>query len=152
MDKKITVKEFFQVNDEIASYIFQLESAIFDDPYSKEKILRESAKKHELIVLICFDGERAVGFKIGYELTGRLFYSWLGGVDPAYRGQGIARLLMDHQHQLVSNRGYKMIRTHTQNKFREMLIFNIKYGFDISGVFKTSTDDEQTIILEKELP
>ena len=43
-------------------------------------------------------GEQLVGFKLGYAHTPTRYYSWLGGVDPEYRRQGIAGGLMHRQH------------------------------------------------------
>jgi addiction module HigA family antidote len=92
-----------------------------------------------------------VGYKIGYEMTSRLYYSWIGGVLSSMRGRGIARKLMEIQHDEIKKRGYSCIRTHTRNKYREMLVLNIKSGFDIIGVYKSDHDEKQTIMLEKVL-
>ncbi len=40
-----------------------------------------------------------VGFKLGYCRRPQLHYSWLGGVHPEARRQGLARKLMIHQHE-----------------------------------------------------
>ena len=42
--------------------------------------------------------ERIVGFKIGHALSRTHYYSWLGGVHPDSRRQGIALRLSEHQH------------------------------------------------------
>ena len=52
---------------------------------------------------------------------------------------------------LVKESRYKYIRTHTKNKYRDMLLLNIKHGFDVIGVQTKLKDTEPTIILEKEL-
>lgn len=46
-----------------------------------------------------------VGFKIGYAMTSKRYYSWLGGVALAQRRLGIARELMAQQHARVTERG-----------------------------------------------
>jgi ribosomal protein S18 acetylase RimI-like enzyme len=74
-----------------------------------------------------------------------------GGVQPAYRRQGIAQQMMDLQHSKVKSMGFRCIRTYTENKHKEMLILNIKFGFEVIGVFKSDHDDKQKIMLEKSL-
>ena len=91
-----------------------------------------------------------VGYKIGYEDKTERFYSWLGGVNLEYRGQGIASELMGRQHAWCREHGYSVVRTQTKNKWRDMLILNLRHGFDIVGVY-TDEKGEPKIILEKQL-
>jgi hypothetical protein len=84
-------------------------------------------------------------------MTSDLFYSWVGEVVPQHRNKGLALELMKKQHELVTQMGYKVIRTHTENRFRTMLILSLKYGFDVVGVFKSESNGRQIIILEIEL-
>ena len=79
-------------------------------------------EKSSLSVILALDGERAVGYKIGYALNREQYYSWLGGVHKDYRGHGIAARLMGMQHQHIQIHHYKAIQTHTKNKWRNMLI------------------------------
>jgi hypothetical protein len=58
---------------------------------------------------------------------------------------------MMKQHQLLKEMEYKYVRTHTKNRYRDMLLLNIKNGFDVIGVQKKVKDTEHSIILEKEL-
>ena len=95
------------------------------------------------------DGQ-AVGYKVGYKLNPELFYSWIGGVTPPFRGQGVARLLMAEQHQLLKEAGFKRVRTKTRNEFRSMLLLNIKMGFDITDTY-TAPGETLRIVLEKDL-
>ena len=44
---------------------------------------------NHLLAIVAFDGVKAVGFKIGYESDFEEFFSWIGGIDPAYRRKGI---------------------------------------------------------------
>ena len=106
--------------------------------------------KPQLLIDIALDGTKVIGYKIGYALDSDKFYSWLGGVDANYRNYGVASKLMDKQHQYLRRNGYKIVQTKTKNKWRSMLILNIKSGFD---VIDTYNDDkgEPIIILEKKL-
>ncbi len=94
--------------------------------------------------------DQPVAFKLGYEIDQTEFYSWLGGVIPDYRGLGIAADLMRHQHQWCQENGYKKIQTKTQNRFRDMLLLNIRFGFEIIGMHD-SNEGGPKIILEKKL-
>ncbi|MBB2480466.1 GNAT family N-acetyltransferase [Bacillus sp. APMAM] len=104
----------------------------------------------QLLVIIAMDGKRVIGYKIGYEMDKNKFYSWLGGVDINYRKQGIASTLMEKQHQYLRNNGYNVVQTKTMNKWRNMLVLNIKNGFD---VIDTYIDEKglHKIVLEKKL-
>ncbi|WP_404458612.1 GNAT family N-acetyltransferase [Oceanobacillus kapialis] len=108
------------------------------------------ASKPPLLIVIAMDDESVIGYKIGYELDENKFYSWLGGVNPKYRNRGIASSLMKEQHQYLEENEYKIVQTKTMNRWRGMLVLNIKNGFD---VIETYTDDKgrHKIVLEKEL-
>lgn len=97
---------------------------------------------------IAYIEEQVVGFKLGYEVGKHEFYSWLGGVIPDYHGLGIGSDLMRAQHTWCKENGYKKIQTKTQNRFREMLLLNIKFGFDVIG-YQISDEGGPKIILEK---
>lgn len=107
------------------------------------------SRPHFLIVVAVHDG-RVVGYKIGYQDRQTRFYSWLGGVYPEFRGQGIASELMRIQHEWCQSRGYGVIRTQTGNRWRHMLILNLRHGFDVVGTY-TDERGEPKIILEKRL-
>ena len=46
--------------------------------------------------------------------------------------------------------GYEVIQTQTKNKWRNMLILNLRHGFDIVGTY-TDSKGEPKIILKKRL-
>ncbi|KYG63783.1 hypothetical protein AZI86_13245 [Bdellovibrio bacteriovorus] len=117
----------------------------FDPVRFDEKM--KSAKAELLVATV--DGKLA-GFKLGYELSGEIFYSWLGGVLPEYRGVGIASELIKTQHQWCLKQGYQILQTKTQNHFREMFILNLKHGFEVIGTENSSTKGLK-IILQKRL-
>jgi ribosomal protein S18 acetylase RimI-like enzyme len=103
-----------------------------------------------LLFNVAFEGYKVIGYKIGYELTNEKFYSWLGGVHPDYRHLGVASMLMKIQHRYLKESGYKTVQTKTLNKWRSMLILNIKSGFDITETY-TDRHGKLKIVLEKEL-
>ncbi len=137
--------------------IAQLHDSIFtgnDDDGLTVKI-HNNARIYDLtklLTIIALDGDQVIGYKIGFPLheDPSTFYSWLGGVDPAYRQQGIASRLMDEQHQYLREAGYRKVQTKTMNRWRSMLLLNIQYGFDIVDTVRDRRGLLK-IVLEKEL-
>jgi len=121
----------------------------FEEPYDEEEYLKRLADKDHLI-LVAYDGDRAVGFKVGYDRYGNgSFYSWMGGVLPSYRRQNIARKLAEHQVIWAKEKGYGSIKLKTRNKHKAMLIFALSDGFLITGYEKRDNSEESRVILEK---
>lgn len=83
--------------------------------------------------VLAFAGEQLVGFKLGYSDRPGRFYSWLGGVAPDWRRQGIARESMARQHAWCRAQGFTRVRTHSTNTHRAMLLLNLSWGFDVVG-------------------
>ncbi|MEI3604824.1 GNAT family N-acetyltransferase [Pseudogracilibacillus sp. SE30717A] len=135
-------------NNKLLNGIINLYSDVFGG--NDKELLIKMKNKPKLLFNIALYDQKVVGFKIGYELDNNKFYSWLGGVHPDYRKHGIALTLMEKQHEYLRGNGYKVVQTKTMNKWRNMLILNIKNGFD---VIETYTDDNglQKIVLEKTL-
>ena len=57
---------------------------------------------------------------------------------------------MVRQHAWCREQGYSVVSTRTKNKWRNMLILNLRYGFDIIGTY-TDDQGEPKIILTKTL-
>lgn len=102
------------------------------------------------LILVAFIAQKAVGFKVGYEREG-YFYSWMGGVLPAYRKLGIAQKLADAQENWARSKGYPSVTFKTRNHHKAMLLFAIKNGFDIIGVETRDVPAEHRILLQKKL-
>jgi len=118
---------------------------------TKERLSKKRlTDKNNILLLLAYYKNEIAGFKIGYEEKDRVFYSWLGGVKKKYRKKNIASDLMNKQHKWCRTKGYLMVRTETKNIYREMLVLNIKNGFDIIDTF-LNTNGEIKIILEKKL-
>ena len=132
---------------QILDGITKLHNTIFNDA---DKLIKQMKSKPNLIVNVALDGAIVIGYKIGYSLTDTKFYSWLGGVDTTYRNLGVAAKLMEEQHRYLKANGYQLIQTKTMNRWRNMLILNIKSGFDIVGTY-IDENGETKIIMEKEL-
>ena len=121
-------------------------AAVFDGAQLK----KEKLKRKNLIALVAVEGEQVAGFKFGYEHEEGAFYSWLGGVHPNFQRRGIAKALMEHQHKVVKEQGYNLIRTYSRNEKMAMLILNLQSGFHIISTF---VDDKgwHKIVLEKKI-
>lgn len=104
----------------------------FDGRTTYQKIQTRFANKSALI-LVAKVGERPVAYKIGYALSNKQFYSWLGGVIPAYRQQGIATKLREKQEAWVLSRGYSEIYVKSMNRYPAMLQLLIASGYQVSG-------------------
>ncbi|HET7578784.1 MAG TPA: GNAT family N-acetyltransferase [Bacillales bacterium] len=125
--------------------------AFYQDIFRPEaNFLEEMKTKRNLVTFVALVDGDMVGFKMGYDRKENHFYSWLGGVSDFYRGQGVASELMKQQHQWCREAGYHAIRTHTKNKWKAMLILNLRHGFDVIGTY-TYVKGEPKIILEKRL-
>lgn len=147
---KIRVAAFTGVPDDgTVEQLRFLHRAIFADGREHEFVetLRGRSGIHGLIAC---DRDDAVGYKIGYALDAKTYYSWMGGVLSGYRRRGIASDLLRRQHGWCARQGYERIRTRTQNQWRGMLVLNIRCGFD---VIATEIDErgEHKIIMEKTL-
>ena len=59
------------------SGVLELHKHVFDGSDLATEKLKE---KNNLILFVAKDGDRVVGFKIGYDYGNRTFYSWLGRV------------------------------------------------------------------------
>ena len=77
---------------------------------------------------------RLCGFKIGYAVTSRRYYSWLGGVDPDHRRKGIAAELMARQHDWAFGSGFEVIETEVLQDNHAMQQLNEACGFRASGM------------------
>ncbi len=100
------------------------------------------------LILIAFDNSNPIGFKVGYERDG-YFYSWMGGVLPAYRKMGVAQQLANKQETWAKQHNYPHITFKTRNHHRAMLMFALKNGFQIIGFKKRSNISENRILLRK---
>lgn len=118
-------------------------------PYMVEEYERRFFQTPHLI-LCAYHHDQAVGFKAAYERKG-FFYSWMGGVIPEYRKQGVAQLLADEQEKWAKEHAYDSITFKTRNVHKGMLIFALKNGFNIIGVDKYPEVEANRIWLKKVL-
>lgn len=122
----------------------------FQNPHAAEEYEKRLAGRRHLI-LIAYEKDSPVGFKVGYERTPDTFYSWMGGVLPTHRRLGIAQRLAETQETWAKEQGFSAIQFKTWNKHRAMLLFAIGRGFSILGVEPQEQLEDYRILLIKSL-
>lgn len=101
--------------------------------------------------MIAYVGEEPADFKLGYALDKDTFYSWLGGVLPAYRRDGVAQALLEAQETWAKEKGYKSISVKTRNSFPAMLMMLIKNGYQVIELEKKGEVVDYRLVLRKGL-
>ena len=147
-------KTFTSCDDGLIDTLYQLNCEIFSEflqPFSREKMANTLTKVGGFHCVITYENDQPVGFKAGYRHSGVRFYSWLGGVLTSHRGLGLAKKMMTIQHQWAKENHFTIVETRTKNRFKGMLLTNIKEGFQIVGTMCGPNDNETVIILEKPL-
>ena len=121
----------------------------FQLPVNVDEVERRTEGVPHLLLTACIDGQ-PVGYKLGYEREGD-FYSWLGGVLPAYRRRGVATWLADYQEAWAKKAGYRRIRMKTQNCFPNMIIMAVKRGFQVVEFDARDRISDHGIVLGKSI-
>ncbi len=116
---------------------------------SASEIEEKLEGRNRVVVQVALLDGKTVGFKIGYELRPRLFYSWLGGVHEDFRRRGFGSELMNLQHEFCQKEGYESIRTISANNNREIIVRNVRSGYDIADVKQKGS--ETRVVFEKRL-
>jgi len=122
----------------------------FKDPYEATVYQAKLAAVPHLI-LVAYDDDMPIGFKVGYEREKGSFYSWMGAVLPSHRRKGVAQKLAEAQEDWARKRGYPSITFKTRNYLKAMLTFAINNGFNIFKIEERKTIEEYRIWLRKEL-
>lgn len=118
--------------------------------YSLAK-LQERLASRPFLALVAVKDDKPIGFKLGYESEAGRFYSWIGGVVPKYRRQGIAQKLLDAQETWASENGYKFLDVKSMNRFPHMLQMLVKNDYLISGYVNKGTPLNSKICFSKAL-
>lgn len=116
----------------------------FDGRNTKEKLEQRLGDIPHLI-LIATHNDQPVAYKMGYELSQFEFYSWLGGVIPTARKNGIATQLRLAQERWVREHGYQTISVKSMNRYPAMLQLLISSGYHVSGYEDQGSTDNSKI-------
>lgn len=109
----------------------------FERKHSREDVEARIGERTHLILIAKHDqenGSQPIAYKVGYEESDGVFYSWIGGVLPDFRRMQLAQKLLDAQEAWVKSQGYSEIRVKSMNRFAGMLILLIKNGYQIVGL------------------
>ena len=101
----------------------------------------------DVTVFAMFHDDSLIGYKAGYASAFDRYYSWLGAVHPDHTRKGIARRLMQAQHDWLTASRFTLLETQVAKVNNAMLDLNLSSGFQISGEF--SKKGEPYFILEK---
>ncbi len=144
----ITIREG-NIEEVLSLYPFIPE---FGQPPAREMYEQRLFKARHHLILIAYDQNTPVGFKVGYERDADgSFYSWMGGVAQSHRRFGIAQLLLEAMELWAKERGYHVLRFKTRNYLKPMLIFGLKNGFHIYELEPQPELKDYRILLQKEL-
>ena len=124
-------------------------SKAFGSRVSEKHFVRKLKTKCRVLVQLCIESEKIIGMKIGYEEKSGYFYSWLGGVLPKFRRQGIASKLMIAQHDWCRKNGYNHIETRARTNNPAMMILNLKVGFKPDGFVIDPKHGPQIIFVKR---
>lgn len=127
--------------------IKSLESMVFENNRLAEQKFKFVCQQNP-VFLVAYDGNKPIGFKLGYELDSDTFYSWLGGTHPDYRRHGIAQALLEKQEQILIQKGFKTVKFKTYPHFKPMISLARKKGYSKLGV----QDSGGSIWFAKRLP
>ncbi|MGD8118621.1 MULTISPECIES: GNAT family N-acetyltransferase [unclassified Vibrio] len=89
--------------------------------------------KARSLIQVAQEGDKLLGFKIGYQLDEHTFYSWFGGVSSLARNKGVAQKLLEIQEQWVAEQGYKQLKVKSRNQFPAMLRLLVRNGYLIEN-------------------
>ena len=149
-NNSITYKLVFGNSDEaLLPQLLKIYTSVFKD--ADVDFFKGRFNNHPKITsVLAYDNQELIGFKSGYPYNDDTFYSWVGGVLPGYRKKGIASRLAEHQELAAKSQGFRKMRTKSMNRFKPMMILNLKRGFNIIKVY-TNAKGQTKIIFEKEL-
>jgi GNAT superfamily N-acetyltransferase len=144
----LEVRIYKRFEDEVRIILDQLGPRCFESWTSSDLDLRTQGKQSIHIAIGHFEG-KPVAFKLGYEISKDVYYSWLGGVDPAYHRFGFASRLAEVQHDWAVAEGFQTVQTKCLNFNIPMLQLNLKHGFLI--IDTELTELGLKLILEKRI-
>ncbi len=111
----------------------ELYEKVFDTRWDQRIFQEKRVTFDRWLCQIMYNYDQPVAFKLGYFFDKDTFRSWQGGVIPEFQGQGIAKILIRDQERWVREQGGKIIQTRSFNRFKNMMILNLKMGYDITG-------------------
>lgn len=131
--------------------IADLYNEMFRPPHDVEFFRRRLLGRYNVLLLVANVEGQPVGFATGFELKPTVYYTWLSGVLPAMRRQGIASQLHEAMCAWAAEREYHYTRMECHNAHRPVLHLALKFGYNIVGVRWDPDRSDNLIICEKYL-
>ena len=147
----VSFKHFEFFSETLIQDLILLEKEIFDHPLSELELRDRLALNNQMLAIVAYFNEKPIAYKVGYSQSEKVFYSWIGGVSKSHRGQGLAKILISKQHSWALEKGFLYMRTSSRNRFREMMILNLKVGFNVVGTQMSAKNNELSVLFEKKL-
>ena len=131
---------------------FEVHAAIteFESDYLRKRLQRLDGKE-KLVLLANCEGKK-VGYLIGYgEDDGKTFYIWLAGVKSEFRRHGVLTALFNDAKEWARKKHYSRLRWKTKNRFRELLFFLVKNGFEFTQVIPVADVSNNELVAERQI-
>lgn len=107
----------------------QVEEMCFpDEAYDFEKMKENST------FIGAYDGDLCIGLAVLQEAWFSYMYLYDFKVNQAFRGKGVAKLLIEKAKQVAKDKGYKGLYTQGQDNNLGACLFYVKAGFTIGGL------------------
>lgn len=153
LDSELVVYKVYdeRPKERVLDQVVDLAKSIFG-PRTEERFMDEIAHQRGFTLVVALVDDKVIGFKAGYQERRTRYYSWLGAVHPDHRRRGIGREMMRLQHEWCAKHGYQRVQTRTKNRWRDMLILNLHFGFDIIGTSLDTHGDVKVLLEKKILP
>ncbi|MCE9544261.1 MAG: GNAT family N-acetyltransferase [Planctomycetia bacterium] len=139
------------VGPEEIPLIANLYNQVYRPSRDVEFFRRRFLGRYNVLTMVASLDDRPVGFYAGFELKPSVFFSWLYGVLPDYRRNGIASQVMDAVQAWIGQHGYESIRFECHNQHRPMLHLAISQGYDVVGIRWDPDRANNLVIFEKVL-
>jgi GNAT superfamily N-acetyltransferase len=122
---------------------------IFKPAREQEFFRRRFRGRYNVLIMVASLDNREVGFYLGFELKPTVFFTWLIGVMPDCRRQGIASQLLEAAEAWAREHEYTSIRMECHNQMRPLLHMGVRHMYDIVGIRWDLDRGDNLVILEK---
>ena len=137
--------------DELLSAIVDVSNIAFGFGEATSAFKSALEKQESLLFCLAFEGDRLVGFKVGFrQARPRYFESWRGAVRPDARRMGIGSRLMELQHAWCAEQGFSLIVTECHHRSVDMLRLNLSHGLLVTGSY-LDRNEHVKLLLQKDL-
>ena len=108
--------------------------------------------RDDLLLLLAFVGDEAVGYKVGYRESATTFYSAKGGVLDAWRRMGVAKALLVRMEAEARRMGYARLAFDTfPNRHPGMTVLGLAEGFTVTAAGYNAAYRDYRVRFERDL-